>query len=133
MRIYTKNRRTPIRVVIGIIFLVFAIFGWGMQYKRSLYDAPGSVSTHMPHAKLLSQKERPVSSHDVGSERAASPLPQSSIFNPIFLIAAVILGSHLAISFWMRTVTGDDDSRQQRCAHTVFFSFRPPPALLSSN
>jgi len=132
MRINTKNRRTPIRVVIGIIFLVFALFGWGMQYKRSLYDSPGSVSTHMPHAKLLSQKERPVLANDVASVCPAFPQPESSIF-PTFLIAAILLGSYVAISRRVLTVAADDDSRQQRCAHSVFFSFRPPPVLLLSN
>jgi hypothetical protein len=137
MRIHTKNGHTPIRIVIGIIFLAFAVCGWGMQYKRSLYDPPGSLSTHMPHAKLLSQKERPVSSNDVSFVRPASPPSQSWVLYPAFLIAALPLGCHLAISHlvisrWMRTTTAGDDSRQQRCAHSVFFSFRPPPALLPS-
>jgi hypothetical protein len=55
-----------------------------LGYKLSLYDLPGSPSTHMAQAKLLSQKERP---------SAARRLEQFSIRPPQFpgVVVAVFL------------------------------------------
>ena len=39
--------------------LSMAVFGWGLQYKLSLYKGKDSISHLAPEAKLLSQKERP--------------------------------------------------------------------------
>jgi hypothetical protein len=125
------SRRTPIRVVIGILILAFAVFGWGLQYKLSLYE-PDSVSTQIPHAKLLSPKERPVSTIDLNSVLPASPQPKLAIF-PIFLIAAIVLGSHFVVSSWSWSVAKGIDSCRQRRANSNYFSFRPPPVLLPAN
>ena len=133
MRISTKKCRTSIRVVLGIVFLALAVFGWGVKYKISLYDPPGSISTHMSHAKLLSQKERPIPSGDLDLARPPLLQPQSSLLFPTFLIAAIVLGSDIAaISLWMLVEVTDDGSRRQRRSNSIYFSFRPPPALLPS-
>jgi len=126
------TRRTPIRVVIGVLVLVFAVFGWGLQYKRSLYDPPNSVSTQIPHAKLLSPKERPVSSINLDSVLPASPQSELAI-SPIFLIAAIMLGSLFVRLYWSWNVPKGIDSRRQRRANSNYFSFRPPPVLLPAN
>jgi hypothetical protein len=129
-RINTKKCRTSI--VMGIVFLALAVFGWGVKYKISLYDPPGSVSTHMSHAKLLSQKERPVSSGDLDPVRPPLLQPQSSIFYPTFLIAAIVLGLHFTVWLWVLTRATDDDPYRQRSSNSIYFSFRPPPVLLPS-
>ena len=41
------------------LLLAFAVCGWGLHYKLSLYHPPANHA-HGPDAKLLSQKERPV-------------------------------------------------------------------------
>jgi hypothetical protein len=132
MRINITKCRTSIRVVLGIVFLALAVFGWGVKYKISLYDPPGSISTHMSHAKLLSQKERPVPSSDLDLVRPPLLPPQSSILFPTFLIAAIVLGSDITISLWMLAEATDDVSLRQRRSNSIYFSFRPPPALLPS-
>jgi hypothetical protein len=126
MRINSPNRRIPALTSMGIFFLAIAVFGWGIKYKLSLYDAPGSFSTHITQAKLLSQKERPVRDGVVDSAHAASPMLQSSFFYPALFAVALIFGLHLVAALHSATITVDD-SRQQRCASSSFFSFRPPP------
>jgi hypothetical protein len=42
-----------------ILMLAFAVSFWGLQYKLSLYHSVGAKPV-VPEAKLLSQKERPV-------------------------------------------------------------------------
>jgi hypothetical protein len=134
MRIYTQECRTSIRVVMGIIFLALAVFGWGVKYKISLYDPPGSISTHMSQAKLLSQKERPVSSANVDLARLPILESQSPIPYPTFVFGAIILVlSCGTAAIWMLTRTKDSDSWRQRCSfNSIYFSFRPPPALSPS-
>jgi hypothetical protein len=132
MQVMTKSGRTSIRVVMGVFFLALAVFGWGVKYKISLYDPPGSASTHMSQAKLLSQKERPVSSANLDPVRPPLLQQQSSIAYPTFLIAAVVLGSYFAVSLWMLIEATYHGSYRQRWSNSIYFSFRPPPALLPS-
>jgi len=126
MRTNLPNRRISAVMGMGILFLAFAVFGWGIKYKLSLYGVPGSSSSNLPHAKLLSQKERPVTDSVVDSVPVASPLPQSSVFNPATLAIGLMLALLLAVALRSATITVDD-SRQQRSANSSFFSFRPPP------
>lgn len=121
-----KRRISAALTGMGILFLAIAVFGWGIEYKLSLYDAPESFSTHIAQAKLLSQKERPITDSIVDSVQVASPLPQSSLFNPALLAAAFVFGLHLVEVLRSAAITVDG-SRQQRCACSSFFSFRPPP------
>lgn len=132
MQVNTTKCRTSIRLAIGVVFLVIAVFGWGAKYKISLYDPPGSVSTHMSQAKLLSQKERPVLSGKLDPVRLPLLQAQSSIAYPAFLIAALLLGSQFIASLWMLTEATDHGSYRQRWSNSIYFSFRPPPALLPS-
>jgi hypothetical protein len=133
MQVITKSDRTSIRVVMGIVFLALAVFGWGVKYKISLYDPPGSISTSMSHAKLLSQKERPVSSENLDLVHPPLPEAQSSISYPAFFIAAVVLVVCCTASMRMLTKAQDADSDRRRCSvHSNYFFFRPPPAPLPS-
>jgi hypothetical protein len=115
----------------GIIFLALAVFGWGVKYKISLYDPPRSISTHMSQAKLLSQKERPVSSANVDLARLPILESQSPISYPTFFFAAIVLVlSWGTAAIWTLTRTKDSDSYRQGCSFdSIYFSFRPPPAL----
>ena len=61
--------------------LCMAIFGWGLQYKLSLYEGSKSISHLAPAAKLLSQKERPAPEQKLGHS-TATPWP-------IFLIVMI--------------------------------------------
>jgi hypothetical protein len=38
--------------------MLLSVCAWGLQYKLSLYRAPGTTQASVPMAKLLSQKER---------------------------------------------------------------------------
>lgn len=130
MQVESNKCRTSIRVVIGVVFLALAVFGWGVKYKISLYDPPGSISTHMSHAKLLSQKERPVSPKSLDLVRPPLLEAQSSNSYPSFFVASIVLVLCCTASIWMLTRAKDADSHRQRCTfNSIYFSFRPPPAL----
>ena len=53
---------------VTVVLVVFAVFSWGVQYKLSLYDWPAKTVAATPHAKLLSQKERPIAVHEAVTE-----------------------------------------------------------------
>ena len=127
MRMNRTSRRTPPLTAMGIFLLACAVFGWGLQYKISLYCQADEQSVSIPHAKLLSERERPVSSLDGASISPSSTQPQSSAFYPLFLIVTLMLGSRLSADVWMRNSRVADAVPQQRRAHSNFFSFRPPP------
>lgn len=114
-----------------VLTLAFAVCFWGLHYKLSLYHS-AAARPAVPAAKLLSQKERPVSFNDVDFVRPVSPQTESSIFFPTFLLAAIVFSSHLVLLRWIRTVTTDGGCRQQNCAKSHCLSPRPPPARLLS-
>jgi len=132
MRIISPHRRTSAVTVFAILFLAFTVFGWGTGYKLSLYDPPGSPSTIIPAAKLLSQKERPSTAKVAAHLLPSTPAQETTKYYPAIVIVALVFSLRLAISTWVR-VTTDHDLLAQRSAHSSFFSFRPPPELLLSN
>src|ERR1700733_3020535 len=132
MRINSPNRRASAVTVFAILFLAFTVFGWGTGYKLSLYDPPGSPSTIIPAAKLLSQKERPSTSKVAAQLLPATPAHEPTKYYPAIVIVALMFSLRLLISTWVRVAT-DHDSLAQRSAHSSFFSFRPPPAYLPCN
>jgi hypothetical protein len=112
---------------------VLAVFGWGVKYKISLYDPPGSISSHMSHAKLLSQKERPVSSTNSDLVRPSLAEAQPSISFPAFSIAAIVLVLCCTASIRMLTRAQDGHRYRRRCSfNSIYFFFRPPPASFPS-
>lgn len=126
MRIIIPNRRLSALSGLGILLLAIAVFGWGIKYKLSLYDAPGSFSTHIAQAKLLSQRERPVTARTADSAHVSTPPFHLSSFHPTILATAIIFDLHLVVALRYATMAVAS-SRQQRCANSSFFSFRPPP------
>jgi hypothetical protein len=131
MRAISSHRRASAVTVFSILFLAFTVLGWGTGYKLSLYDPPGSPSTIIPAAKLLSQKERP-STAKVAALLPATPVQEIIKYYPAIVLVALMFSLRLLLSTWVR-VTTDHDLLAQRSAHSSFFSFRPPPALLPSN
>ncbi len=131
MRIDATSRRIPSLTVACVLVLIVGVIAWGAKYKTSLYDPPGSVSLSIPHAKLLSQKERPVSSTQVQPLRLPSPQLDLVDLFPSLIITGVLLGLNVLISFREWTVA-DKVLPQQLFAGLSFFSFRPPPVLLLS-
>jgi hypothetical protein len=118
-------------MALAAVLLGFAVFSWGLGYKLSLYDLPGSPSTHMEQAKLLSQKERPPAAQ--GLEQFSNrPSQFPGVVVAIFLIAAArsrafsnqiirtLFASHLGLR------------RSDDFLSTVF-AFRPPPVSLIYN
>jgi hypothetical protein len=98
----------------------------------SLYGPTNGLSHSTPEAKLLSQKERSVSSRDEVSIRPVFSPPQSLPLYTQFLIVTLAMG--LQLSATMRKQPASLQvawSRQQR-ARLNYFSFRPPPASLPS-
>jgi hypothetical protein len=132
MRIISPNRRASVVTVFAVLFLAFTVFGWGTGYKLSLYDPPGSPSTIIPAAKLLSQKERPSTAKIAAQLVPAVPTQETTSYYPAIVFVALMFSLRLLISSWVR-VTTEHDSIAQRSAHSFFFSFRPPPAYPSCN
>jgi hypothetical protein len=131
MQIDITTRRIPVLTVICALLLMVGLIAWGAKYKMSLYDPPGSVSASIPHAKLLSQKERPVNSAQVQLLRPPSPQPGSIDLLPSLIITGVLLGLNVLISF-RECAVANKISQRQLFAEFSFFSFRPPPTLLLS-
>lgn len=127
LTVNTTTRRTA-PALLFVLMLSFAVCLWGLHYKLSLYHV-GATRAAGPAAKLLSQKERPVSSKDVNSLKPVSLQPQSSTLFPTLLIAAIAVGSHLVFSYWTWMLTADVDCHQRSCVNSLCFSPRPPPAL----
>jgi hypothetical protein len=132
MRIISPNRRVSVFTVFASLFLAFTVFGWGTGYKLSLYDPPGSPSTIIPAAKLLSQKERPSTAKVAAQLVPATPAQKTTNYYPAIVLVAFVFSLRLLISTWVR-VTTEHDSIAQRSCHSSFFSFRPPPAYPSCN
>jgi len=62
------------RLPLGTLALLLALFGWGLQYKTSLYHSGKDLHSHsVPPAKLLSEAERRISArHSVDSAVSAA-------------------------------------------------------------
>jgi hypothetical protein len=68
--LFSNSPTHRIRLPFGTLVLLLAVFGWGLQYKTSLYQDQRSNlhSKSLPPAKLLSEAERIASSkHAVSS------------------------------------------------------------------
>jgi len=128
---HRTNRRIHTLNVLGMLFLAISVFAWGLQYKMSLYSPSSGLNASVPHAKLLSQKERPDS--NVASIKPDSTQDRSPVSYTIFLFASILCTLVVAVTVQTRGLSLDKGSRLQRFAALDFFSFRPPPVLLPSN
>jgi hypothetical protein len=124
----TTSRRLHLTT---IVMLVIAVFSWGVQYKVSLYDIPAKKSGAVPQAKLLSQKERPLTLRESASNDLAKP----ALHIPFLFVA--LIGCLATFSFVLalrklssrEALPADPSDRQP---HLNFFFFRPPPSLAPS-
>ncbi len=124
MLFISSARRNSIVTALGIVTLAFAIFGWGVQYKLSLYDAPAGHTISVAQAKLLSPKER-----TVAAQVPAVSLPETQTSLPVVVFMTIVslglLHSRPANGGRRR---GDVPVRVDRHVSSSYFSFRPPPA-----
>ena len=131
MRINSPTRHASIATVFAIMTLALAVLGWGTGYKLSLYDPPGSPSASMPHAKLLTQRERPPATTDASELVPASLYSQPTTFNSGVFAVVIVLGLAFKTCFRVQSVEVDAACKQVRF-NSNFFSFRPPPASFFS-
>jgi hypothetical protein len=119
------KRRFAFLLPLGLLMLSMAVFGWGLQYKLSLYQAKDSISHLTPEAKLLSQKERPVATQAM--DVRPSELPAFPLL-PALLMAALTPGLYQAAARYVRTASTEGSRAPlPPCLQAVFL--RPPPVL----
>ena len=106
--------------------LSVAIFGWGLQYKLSLYK-PHMVTHAMPEAKLLSRDE---SQSQVGGGSIDQRDPVSTPRELVFA-AGLFFSAYSATRLLGVSPTSDRELERpwisQPSQDRLFF--RPPPAL----
>lgn len=125
------RRRFSQLMALGAVLLGLAVFVWGLGYKLSLYGLPGSPSTHMVQAKLLSQKERPRAAQ--GLEQFSTKAPQFlGIVIAISLIAAACFSS-LSLQLIRILFASHVGLRRSDDLLSTVFAFRPPPVSLRYN
>lgn len=122
----SSARRRSVVTALGILTLALAVFGWGVQYKLSLYDAPSGHTVSVAQAKLLSPKER-----SVAARAPAMFLPDTQA--PLAVVLAFITIASLGLfhgpSARRAGSREDDPLGIDRRVSSTYFSFRPPPAL----
>ncbi len=121
----SKTRRRTILLPMGLLMLALAVFGWGLQYKLSLYQSKDSVSHLAPAAKLLSQKERPVASQSVNVHPHWVPVW------PLLFFVLLAPGLYRFIVRRLRPASREGShSPIPTCIRSVFV--RPPPFFVPS-
>jgi hypothetical protein len=119
------KRRFAFLLPLGLLMLSMAVFGWGLQYKLSLYQAKDSISHLTPEAKLLSQKERPVAR--LAMDAHPPELPAFPLL-PALLMVAFTPGLYQAATRYARTASTEGSRAPlPPCLQAVFL--RPPPVL----
>ena len=112
-------------ISILVMLMGFAVFGWGLHYKLSLYEAPTASSAREPAAKLLSNQER-------ASVQANSSLDAPTAPHRLALIFAAVLFLMCspACNLLQTMNRPRAFSRERRLLGSLFR--RPPPSLLFS-
>jgi hypothetical protein len=117
------NRREAVLLPLGLLMLSMAVFGWGLQYKLSLYQGKGSITHQSPEAKLLSQKERPAAGQPLTVRPAELP-----VF-PALLVLVPALGLHQVSALFVRSGSMRRAwTPVPPCLKAIFL--RPPPVLI---
>ena len=131
MRIYLPRRSERILTPIGILLLALAVFGWGVQYKVSLYDLATTASPSIPQAKLLSKDKWAPSPHDGHALDMKPPLQPSIerlLLQGLFLVMA--LGAQTFPAAAKKLREGRRPWLSWSSASLSAFFFRPPPSVL---
>src|ERR1700722_12761941 len=119
------RRRRAFLLPLSLLMLSMAVFGWGLQYKLSLYKSKNSITHLAPVAKLLSQKERPLAAQPANERPTDLPsLPQISFA----VVVALAPGLFRATARYRRIGTIEKARAPfPPCLELLFF--RPPPFL----
>src|ERR1700733_6783295 len=115
----SSGSRRAVLLPLGLLMLSLAVFGWGLQYKLSLYQSKDSITHLAPVAKLLSQKERPAATQGLAALSPEVPaFPAFAAF--VFVAVASVLRQ--AAMRYVRTGSMER-SRPPRppCFQTLFF------------
>jgi hypothetical protein len=121
-----RNGRRAILLALGLLMLSAAVFGWGLQYKLSLYQGKDSISHQIPKATLLSQKERPAMGQAV---RVLPNEPRASNLLPALITVTVESGLLQAAARYVRTGSLER-SRPPLPPCLQAIVLRPPPVQL---
>jgi hypothetical protein len=111
-------------LTIFFFLLSFAVFGWGLHYKLSLYNTSATSSPTGIAAKLLSQQERATSPEQQISHAKPVITPRLSFLAILF----IAVPSPVLVATVVRT-SALLPSRAVLCAETLFT--RPPPFVFS--
>jgi hypothetical protein len=114
-------------MALAAVLAGLAVFSWGLGYKLSLYDPPGSPSTHMAQAKLLSQKERPPAAQAL--ERLSATSSQFPVVVAVLFVAAACF-SAFSIQIVRTLFASHLGLRRSEDFLSTVFAFRPPPVSL---
>lgn len=121
------NSRTQRRIAkvwfIPLCLIVVGVFVWGLQYKLSLYDSPGTPPRCVAQAKLLSPNER--ASLVQSAEQLCPHLPPSLPL-PLLLPLAVAV---LFLQFSRPELPDVQESVPGIFISPTSITFRPPPAI----
>jgi hypothetical protein len=114
-------------LTLGLLYLSFAVFSWGLQYKLSLYQHLNG-SSDIPAAKLLAGDETAI--HLLVVEVSQTP----SAFELCLLFTSFTLFLALEFSTLLRTLQEwllrGRPWKIHRHALFKHLFFRPPPALV---
>ncbi len=118
----SSNRRGAVLLPLGLLMLSMAVFGWGLQYKLSLYQGKGSITHQSPEAKLLSQKERPAAGQPVTVRPAESP-----VFPALLMLVLAFVLHQISTLFVRSRSMCRAQTPPPPCLKAIFL--RPPPVL----
>ncbi len=121
-----KTRRAKLSVVLPValfvFLLAFAVFGWGLHSKLSLYKIDAQSSSQTPVAKLLSERERA----SVSATAEHLPVPPVTRRAGACACAMFVIPELLVSDAWRRELA---PSKQQSVVRNGPALLRPPPAL----
>jgi hypothetical protein len=119
--------RTPFFLI--LLGLGLSVFGWGLQYKLSLYDPPQASSHQMPQAKLLSQDEQATAAHT--SLTAKIPVKFCwAVLSCAFFFFTLAFDRQSSLASSQRARETSRPWCLHIRAHLNAFFFRPPPILV---
>jgi hypothetical protein len=119
------SRRCAFLLSFGLLTLSMAVFGWGLQYKLSLYQGKGSIAHSTPEAKLLSQKERPLVAQALSIR--PTKLPVFHLFPALLMVALAALLQPAAAGYARAGSVEKPRAMLPPCLQAIFL--RPPPVL----
>ncbi len=127
---WKKIRLTGLLGSIVCLGLACCVFGWGLQYKLSLYNPPPPNSHRLPTGKLISGDEQSSTPEGLLATRI------KPVAEPAFLVPTIgFLVSFLAVGLLAPAASCQRERDARRARHLgrsilpIFF-VRPPPALV---